>query len=152
MAAANFSPAPEVKEFADKLIPKYHGHLVDFSVRIEYVFIDKVPKKGGKEVWGYVTKVTNLHAFLSVNNPDSEPYFAMVISKPIWDILSDNGKTALIDHELCHCGAELTEKDEQEVVKLTLVPHDMEEFLSINRRYGNWQDTENIGDSKEKTK
>jgi hypothetical protein len=140
MATANFSPAPEVKEVAEKLIPKYHGHINDFSVRVDYVFIDKIPKKGGKEVWGYVTKFSGLQAYEAKDNPDGEPFFVMVISAPIWEILSAKGKEALVDHELCHIGAKLTEKDEEKVVKLFLKPHDMEEFESINRRYGNWTD------------
>lgn len=150
MAKANFSPAPEVKEIAEQLIPKFHGHLKDFSVRIEYVFIDKIPKKGGKEVWGYVQKVTNLNAFLAKDNPDSDPFFVMVISSPIWEILSKNGKTALVDHELCHCGAKLQEKEEESVVKLYLIPHDLEEFNAINRRYGLWQDEVNREEPEEK--
>jgi hypothetical protein len=147
MAKANYSEASEVKTIAEQLVPKYHQHILDYSLRIDYVFTDKVPKKGGKEVWGYVQKITNLNAYIAKDNKEGDPFFVMVIAEAIWDRLSPKGKEALIDHELYHIGVKVTEKDDEEVVKLILLPHDMEEFDAINRRYGRWQDSEAINPS-----
>jgi hypothetical protein len=149
MPAAVYSPAPAVKEVAEPLIVQYHGHLKDFNVRIEYVFTDKMPKRGGKDVWAFVRKVTNLNAYLATKTGDADAFFVMVVSEHIWDLLSDRGRKALVDHELCHMGAEVQEKEDGEVVKLTLIPHDMEEFLAINRRWGLWQEEVDAKESKE---
>jgi len=137
-----FSSAPEVKEIAEELIQKHHPSLRDFQPRIEYVFIDKTPKKGGKEVWGTMRKVTNLAAFLAQNEFAQEqgindPFFVMTITKPVWDILSHEKKVALVDHELCHAAVE--EKDNGET-KLVIVPHDLEEFTCIVKRHGLWRE------------
>ena len=135
-----YDPAPSVKAVADELIPKYHQHLLDFSVKMEYRFIDKIPKKGGMEVWGSCRKISSLSASLAQDNPDGDPFFVIVISAPIWDVLPDDKRKALVDHELCHAGAEYNDDDENPAVKLFLKPHDMEEFACIVRRHGMWRD------------
>ncbi len=136
----NFSPAKEVKEIAEELIPKYHQHITDYSIRVEYVFADKVPKKGGKEVWGTCRKVSNLNAFLAKDNPDADPFFVITISQPVWEVLDQKSKVALVDHELCHTAAQYDEDDEEPAVKLSVNPHDVEEFACIIRRHGLWKD------------
>lgn len=135
-----YFPANDVKEIAQDLIEKYHQHITDFNVRVEYVFVDKVPKKGSKEIWGTCRKITNLNAFLAKDNPDAEPFFVITISKPIWDILDQKSKIALVDHELCHTAATYDEDDENPAVKLAMNPHDLEEFACIVRRHGLWRD------------
>ena len=136
-----YTSAPDVKAIAEELIPKYHPHLE--NVRIEYVLSDKTPKQGGKEVWGFVRKVTNLPAFLA-SKPneqkagDFSPFFVMVISEPVWLNLFPDKRTALVDHELCHCGVEV---DDEGNLKLTMIPHDLEEFTRIVDRYGLWYES-----------
>lgn len=137
-----YTPAPEVKEIAEELIEKHHHSLHEHKPRIEYVFIDKTPKKNGKEVWGTMRKVTNLASFLAQEEFAQEqgindPFFVMTITKPVWDILDNDKKVALVDHELCHAAVE--EKDNGDI-KLVLVPHDLEEFTSIVRRHGLWRE------------
>jgi Putative phage metallopeptidase len=134
-----FVPAPEVAEIANDLIPKYHPHLVD--CRIEYVFINKVPKKGRKETWGTMKKITSLAAYLGADKKAQEqgvndPFFVMTISQPVWEELGIKEKTALVDHELCHGGVET---DDEGDVKLGIIPHDVEEFSCIVERYGLWR-------------
>ena len=135
-----YDPAPSVKAIADDLIPKYHPHLLDFSVKMEYRFVDKIPKKGGKEVWGSCRKISALPASLAQDNVDGDPFFVIVISAPIWDVLPDDKRRALVDHELCHALAEYNEDDENPAVKLSTKPHDLEEFSCIIRRHGMWRD------------
>jgi hypothetical protein len=134
-----FVPAPEVEAIAKNLIPKYHPHLADS--RIEYVFINNVPKKGGKEVWGTMRKITSLAAYLGADQHSKEqgvndPFFVLSISRPVWDELGTKERTALVDHELCHGGVEV---DEEGDYKLGIIPHDLEEFSCIVERYGMWR-------------
>ena len=143
MPSAKYRPAPEVKAIADDLIPKYHQHLIDFSVKIEYVFVDKTPKTKGIEVWGTCRKMTSLNAFLANQQEGSDPFFVITISEPIWDILTPEKKIALVDHELCHAEAVASQDeddDEADPVKISIRPHDLEEFSCIVRRHGLWRD------------
>lgn len=137
--ATKFTPAPAVKELAEELIKQYHQHLIGF--RIEYVFSDTTPVKGGKEVWGTMRKISNLNAFLASpddqeNGNDISPFFCMTISQPAWETLDGPRRKALVDHELCHAG---TEEQEDGSYKLVIIPHDLEEFTAIVQRHGLWR-------------
>lgn len=140
--ATTYIPAPEVQEMANDLIQQYHQHLLENEVRIEYVFIDSIPKRGSKEIWGTMRKVSNLAAYLAGSDDDkaasnSDPFFVMTISKPVWDVLTLDKRRALVDHELCHA---YSENDEEKGIKLKLEPHDLEEFVEIVKRYGLWRE------------
>jgi hypothetical protein len=137
----NYKNAPEVKEIAEELIDKYHQHIRDFNVRIDYLFMDKVPMKGDNEVWGMCKKITSLNAYLAADKQSGgDPFFVIIISEPIWEVLSKEAKVCLVDHELSHTAAEYQEKDDEEpVLKLSCKPHDMEEFAHIVKRYGAWR-------------
>lgn len=147
-----FDPAPEVEAIANDLIPKYHQHLENFSVQLRYVFVSKAPKFKGREVWGTCRKVSGLYAHIATENPDNEPFFVITISRDVWDLLPQPKKVALVDHELCHAWAEVKQaKDEAEAdvdaeieqdnpVKLSVKPHDLEEFACIVRRHGLWRE------------
>jgi len=131
--SAKFTPAPEVQEIANKLIPDFHPHLE--GIRIEYVFTDTVPNKGGKQVWGTMRKISALPAYLAFagdpTEEEVEPFFCMVITLPVWEQLPDKHKLALVDHELCHAA--------MEEEKLKVVPHDLEEFSAVVERHGLWR-------------
>ena len=150
MAQAKYFEAPEVQDIAQELIQKYHSHIIDFAVKIRYLFVDKTPNSKGKEVWGTCRKVTGLNAYLEGHNPDSEPFFVITISKDIWDILPSDKKYALVDHELCHAWADVKQQKEEaesdstmecdNPVRLSLKTHDLEEFSCIVRRHGLWRE------------
>lgn len=159
---SDFSLAPEVKAIAADLIPKYHDHLSDPRVRIDYLFADKPKKTKGKEALGWVQMVSNLPAFLAEPprmptteeeeaNPDAafrtrgqalaynrgEPFFVMCIHRGVWRFaLSDKQKIALVDHELCHLWVEENEKTAE--LTLSTLPHDIEEFTKVIVRHGRW--------------
>lgn len=59
-------------------------------------------------------------------------------SKPIWEQIGKTERWALVDHELSHCHAEA---DEEGAVKLTCLPHDLEEFAPIVQQHGAWRDS-----------
>jgi predicted metallopeptidase len=139
--STTFSMAPEVEEIARPIVAEYHRHLITFEVRIEYVFRDDVPKQGGKQTWATARKVSSLNAFLanSEEHEENAPFFCIVVSNPIWNKLKYDQKIALIDHELCHCGAEEVKVEEGKFeVKLSIIPHDLEEFRSVVARHGYW--------------
>lgn len=146
--ATKFTPAPDVQEIAERYIAEYHAHLIQNAVKMVYLFRDDVPVRMGKNVMGEAKKVTGLSAFLAGQpaeidyeeisvNPDAEPFFAIIISQPIWDRLTLPQREALIDHELSHCYAE--ENDEGEVM-LKMLAHDLGEFNAVVRRHGLWQE------------
>ena len=144
MASATYRPAPEVKKIAEGLIEKYHQHIIDYNVRIEYVYIDKTPKSNGREVWGTCRKISSLNAFLANSQEGSDPFFVITISEDVWEILPMKSKIALVDHELCHAWAEAKQEEDtdgsEDVIKLSLNPHDLEEFVCIVRRHGLWRE------------
>ena len=146
MSKASYWKADSVKQVAEELILKYHKEILDYKIRVDFWFCDKVTKRNGKEVWGLCRKVTGFNAANSADNPDNEEFYAIIIPEVIWTALSDKGKTALVDHELCHIDIEYDADEGGEAsgdaVKKKIAPHDMEEFLCINLRYGNWQDAE----------
>lgn len=133
--AKEFQPAPDVEAIARELIELYHSHLG--PVRIEYVFVLEAPKVAGKLVWARAKKVSGLNAWLAQEQrrelTEPEEFFVIEVVKPIWGQLDEKARKALVDHELTHCWVD-------EKGKLSIHPHDLEEFNSIVRRWGLWRD------------
>lgn len=138
--STDYKTAPDVRRVAQRLIaadfPRLRG------LRIEYVFAEKTPKRHGAEVWGLARKIGSLSAFLAgaLDDQDdgtAEEFFCVVISQPVWAKLDDLQKEALVFHELCHFGVE---EDENGDSKLSILPHDLEEFGSVVKRYGLWRE------------
>jgi hypothetical protein len=133
-----YSPAPEVQTVAGKLIPFHHPHLA--GVRIEFVFRESIQTSGGVQKWGSARKVSGLSALLGTPgalDSSSLDFFVIEVSRPVWDELSSAQKSALVDHELSHCGLKID--DESGYVKLVILPHDMEEFSGVLNRHGSWR-------------
>ena len=117
---------------------------------MRYVFSDKVTKSNGKEIWATCKKISGVSAFLSEDNPEGDPYFLITVSEPIWDVLPQDKRVPLVDHELCHIWAEAKQQEndgdsdeDMEIdnpVVLSNRPHDLEEFTCIARRYGFWRE------------
>jgi hypothetical protein len=138
-----YTEAPKVLEMVNTVIKeiKEHGHLA--NARIECVFVLKTPKNKGKELWGKARKVSGLQAYLfakalgfDTETEMPEDFFVIEISKPIWDLLEVPQRRALVDHELSHCW-----RDEEG--KISILPHDLEEFNGVVARNGLWrQDVE----------
>lgn len=140
--------APEVEEIGRPLIQKHHRHLVDHNVRVDFAFRNDTPKKGRKDQWGECKKVGGLAAYLAgaVTEDDDSPngMFVIEISKPVWGGLSRKRKEALVDHCLCHAWAEKVEREGRggewiSEIRLSVRPHDLEEFGEIVQRHGIWR-------------
>lgn len=71
-----------------------------------------------------------------------DPFFVITIWQGAWNFaLDERQKKALTDHELCHLMAEeAMDKQGNETLKLSLLPHDLEEFNAVVRRHGMWLD------------
>lgn len=150
MPQAKYFEAPAVAAIADELIEKFHHHLIDFSVKIRYLFTDKTQTKNGKEVWGNCRKVTGMNAYLGGDDREGDAFFVIIISKDVWDVLPPDKRIPLVDHYLCHAYAEAKQQkndgdgdsdmETDNPVKLSINPYDIEEYSCIARRYGFWRD------------
>lgn len=134
-----YSEAPAVAEVARRLIPLYHPHLCDpeLPVRIDYIFVDPPPESKGKTVFGRARKTPALTAYLANEaEGDQTPFFVVEIAAAAWELLDENARVALVDHELCHLGVSRGEHGE---LKLYMIPHDLEEFVCVVERHGLWE-------------
>lgn len=123
--AANFKTASDdVIETAQYLIDKYHPHLR--YARIGFLFRSEAPVSGGKVTLGRAKLVTaEMKVYANYD-------FLIWLAKDYYGSMNNEQRTALIDHELCHCWY-----DEDEG-KASMRGHDLEEFNVILQRYGFW--------------
>jgi predicted metallopeptidase len=114
----------QIGPLADKLIQSVGclEHLKKF--RIRFLFSNETIKSNGKDAWGKASKFSDKDRFL-------HPYhFLIIISENFWKRHEDK-REPLLFHELLHCG-------ENESGKPTIIPHDLEEFGEVVKRYGAW--------------
>lgn len=137
-----YREAPVAATIARDLIAAHHEHLAD--ARIEFVFRDKANKSHGRIVLGTARKVGGLNAYLAraiTTEPEDlepgPPFFLIELALDQWLELDDNGRRALVDHELCHCLAAVD--DETGELVLSTRGHDLEEFTEIVDRHGLWK-------------
>lgn len=131
---AAFVRAPAVQSIAQNLIPDYHPHLKE--ARVLFLFSGKKMTSRGKPVWGKAMRMTDMQRFLSAAGADwdeTEGFdFAIVVNRETWDgELDEKQRTALVDHELCHCVQ--TPKG-----KWAIRDHEIEEFSEVIERHGLW--------------
>jgi hypothetical protein len=131
-----YSPAPEVERIAKKLIAKYHRHLNGEEIR--YVFRDEHANSKGKVVAGKARLIGGFTAWLASSEPmtemqEADKFFVIEIAADVWNALGDDQRTALVDHELCHCVIDV------EKSQLGLIGHDVEEFADVLARHGLWR-------------
>jgi len=133
-----FTPAPAAEALALPIIGEFHKHLNEHNVRVEFLFRSDTKKRLGKTVAATAQKVTSLAAFFGREEEEEKvkPFFAIVISEPIWCHMEAHERRALLDHELMHCGSRY---DNDGNVVLHLIGHDLEEFRCIVERHGYWQ-------------
>lgn len=132
--------AEDVQDIADELIKQFHPHLAGES--IIYLFRSEHSEESGKMVFGKARRVTGLNAYLAVradledmngpaDDPDDKaeapPLKLIEIAFDVWKELNATQRIALVDHELCHFGAD------------GMRPHDVEEFRAVIDRHGLWR-------------
>lgn len=129
----------QIAPLAKPIIGNHHPHL--HNVRIEYVFRDKTATKAGKAVLGSARLVRGLSAMLSTpgaTDTDDNDYFVIELSEEAWALLSTDKRKALLDHELSHCQVAIDPNSGE--VKLSIRPHDLEEFSGVVARHGLWME------------
>lgn len=137
----SYETAHEVERIAEKLIAAHHTHLL--TVPISYVWRDKAATSKGNIVLGKARKVTGLGAHLvhlvrDDTPPDEVEFFVVEIARDAWITLTDDQRTALVDHELCHLGVDIPERGDKDR-SLVLRGHDLEEFAAVVERHGVWR-------------
>jgi Putative phage metallopeptidase len=129
----------EAENIAEELIDQYHPHLVD--LKIAYLFKHKpgdeeaetrkprkAPREGKKLTLAKARLVSKVY-----NELLKKDYkFIIEFDRLYWDQLSIEQQTALVDHELSHCG--------NDADGCYLKHHDLEEFRGVVDRHGLWKD------------
>lgn len=116
----------DVEKMARDIIVKYHPELV--NLKIAYIFKNKSIKSRGRECNAQISKVSpKVQAICEVD-------FVVTLSAPRWQELNEIQHSALLDHELSHIL--ITENESTGEEKRQMVCHDVEEFLSVIRRWG----------------
>lgn len=128
--AQTYENAEGVEAIATQLIGTHHPELA--TARFRYVFKEKAGKKGGKTVYGTVKKMSDLMIFLIGAD------YLMEVALDTWNPLDAAKRTAIVDHLLERCWAE--EDDESGETTFKLREPDVQEFSSILRRHGAWND------------
>jgi len=115
----SFHESQDLDRIGNKLVAEL---LRDAPLKIKFLLIS-----GRISYAGRVLKTSPLLKFLTGND------LVVLINKDVWDSLPQDGKEALVFHELCHI----------KVVgdKVSLAKHDVEEFVKVIERYGPWTDT-----------
>ena len=149
MAKMTYKPAPAVQKIAEELIPKYHNHLELEGVEIKYLFREEPLYKNNKMILGQARKISGISAYLSkeakiesdmneglsFEHKPPSPFFVILISEGNYYLLNAQQRIALIDHELCHCWAEM---DAIVHLHISILEHDLNEFNAVVERHGNW--------------
>lgn len=137
--------APDVAKVAAPIMKAHHAHLL--AQRVEFVFSREQQTLGGSPKLATASLWKGLKAFFASNPtapsdeiqlfPESEgndtDFFVIRVWYDGWRQLDAKQKKYLVDHELCHCGAEL--KDDGKTV-LKIIPHDLEDFNACVERHG----------------
>lgn len=120
-----------IEQIAEKVIAEREEleHLRDCPVRIAYLVSDIEKTKDKKKVYADCTKVSSSYAWCC-------PFdFFITVYEPNTEDFNDNQMEILLTHELLHIGVDF----EGVEPSFFLVPHDVEEFEIIIKKYGaNW--------------
>ena len=123
-----YTHASEVAELAAKLINDHHDHLAE--ARIKYLFRNGKWQSKGKSTLGKAKLAAEDARFIG------EYDFIIMISLNAWNSAVPAYREALVDHELQHC--DCTE-DKAGNKKWSIQDHDVQEFVSVVRRHGLWE-------------
>jgi putative metallopeptidase len=136
--SAEFTRADEVAEIVLHLIETVERFKVfaEHEVEVHAWFRDDLPKSKSKIKWATIQPITGIVA-AEVNV--GVHYYRLIVTKLIWDELTDIQKEALIYHELCH--ARIIYDAEKGEVKIGSIDHDISEFRDVIRVYGCWDES-----------
>lgn len=139
------TPAPEAERLAEDLIDRFHRHLQnEDEIRLVYLFTNKQRKRGGRVVLADTKKLSPVEVYLLNQSgviETGEPaedvaHYRILVSLIDWALLTDRQRAALIDHELRHIEARVSDDGE---LSFTLVAHEIGEFTEVLARHGPWK-------------
>jgi len=125
----DYAEAELVETYARRLIPHYHPELA--TARIKYIYVNEGSKRAGKSVLGKVRKVSGALEFLLQQD------FIVEVALNTWNDLTEQHRTALVDHLLERCFGEEDEKNGG-AMKWSVREPDVQEFSAILQRHGAW--------------
>ena len=126
-----YGSAESVEHYAQVLIPTTHPELA--TARIRYVFADPGSKKNGKPVYGKARKISGIMEHLL------DLDFLIEVGIDHWNELTEEQRTAVVDHLLERCTGE---EDESAggAMKWVLREPDVQEFSTVLHRQGAWHE------------
>lgn len=125
-----YTSAESVESIAGGLIPNYHPEIA--GARIMYSFVSEASKKNGKEVLGTAKKLSGFNEWAL------EADFVIIVALDKWNDLTENQRTALVDHLLERCTGEEDENSGE--MKWKMRDPDVQEFPTILHRHGAWNE------------
>ncbi len=138
-----------VKETARVLISKHYHDIA--SANILFVSRSKASKSGGKVVPGKVSKVSPLYRYLTaaalaeqqyngttIKEDRPEADFIMEVALDVWNEMSPQQRTALVDHLLARCVG--VEDEKTGSMKYSIRSPQVQEFAEVAERNGAWND------------
>jgi putative metallopeptidase len=134
-----YSYAPEIDALASDLIRTHHKHLMD--VRVVCVWRDKAAVSFGRRVPGNSRLIAGLPAMLAdKHNADStdtaESFFVLDFARDVWEVMDEEQRLALVDHQLCYCR---TDAGEDGRFKPVMTAPEIAEFPDVIERHGMWR-------------
>jgi hypothetical protein len=127
-----YQDAEIIESFAKRLIPNFHPEIATANVR--YIFRDKAGMKAGRPVRGTVKKVGGIMRYIT------ELDFIVEVALDQWTPMSVQQREALVDHLLERMTGEEDAEDAGAPMKWSVREPDVNEFASILRRHGAWND------------
>ncbi len=124
----------EVMELVQFHISNNHPNLALVDKEIAVIFRGKASKSGGQKVLGKTRKAGPLFKILG----KSEYKYVLEIANDEWLTLSNDQRSALVDHLLCACN--VTETDDGDV-KCSLASPEVSFYWGELKRHGNWRPT-----------
>lgn len=147
-------PEPDdgLEPIVDRVLGMYeHAHLVENEIDLAFLFRCEEKMMGGRQILGtvYEPKVQgglkDVFEWMIRRLLGRLPRFLVVLDEAYWAECGERNREILVFHELTHCqqkndryGAPRFDLDGRPVYGL--MAHDVEEFTSVVRRYGVWND------------
>lgn len=153
MPLAVINQTDQIYKQMDAIKREHHKHLEGARI---IMFMDYSEPSGSALTFGTASLASSQVKALSGAN------FVITINALAWDNLDEEGRTALLDHELSHCHVCLKPmKDGRETIRdafgrvqytnqvkrdadgniqYRIIPHDVTEFISIVKRRGLWME------------
>lgn len=131
---------PSEYKLVDTLVKAHHSELKDARVALAWCTSWRADVDGRAKL-GQCRRATELDRELMAYD------FVILLQKDFWTnvTVSNEQRTALVDHELCHASVKLDPythepiEDERGRVVYRLRKHDLEEFDEIAERHGCWK-------------